>query len=510
MGQCVRSVFVAMALLAFGMSAAAQGPEQPATQSGVISCVSPAGGRQHCDADTSQGVVLLRNSGAAQCLLGRNWGYDQTGIWVSDGCGGDFVAGRNVQVPAGTEAKAEAPKNPLYIPNLGVKLVDTDYALMYVRLFTYVRYLNQLGLDPSYTDSFGKTKSVVQRQDFQIQKFFLPFSGWFLDKRMKYYLYVWSSNASQGDPAQVVGAGNISWQFNKAVTLGMGITSMPGVRSTEGQFPYWLGVDDRLTADEFMRPSYTTGLWLKGDLADGLKYMGMIANNMSTLGVSASQIDNDIATQTLMLVWMPTTKEYGYLSTFGDFDQHEKVATRFGGHWTHSREEKQTQPNTNGIENTQIRLTDGNVIFEPGLFGPGINIERVSYQMASFDFGVKYHGMSLEGEFYKRHLSNFVGPGVAALNLADIDDTGYQMQASAMVIPKHVQLYVGGSQIFGDRFGDASELRAGANWYLIKSRGIRVNGEWLHLNNCPVGYTAVPYPVGGNGNVFHANFEMNF
>src|SRR6185369_8473929 len=101
--------------------------------------------------------------------------------------------------------------------------------------------------------------------------------------------------------------------FIKQVTLGMGITSMPGVRSTEGQFPYWLGVDDRLITDEFMRPSYTTGIWLKGAWMDGLNYMAMIANNMSTLGVSASQIDNDIATQSLMIVWMPTTKEYGYI-----------------------------------------------------------------------------------------------------------------------------------------------------------------------------------------------------
>jgi hypothetical protein len=30
------------------------------------------------------------------------------------------------------------------------------------------------------------------------------------------------------------------------------------------------------------------------------------------------------------------------------------------------------------------------------------------------------------------------------------------------------------------------------------------------LHDCPVGYTAVPYPVGGNGNVFHVNLEMNF
>ena len=56
-----------------------------------------------------------------------------------------------------------------------------------------------------------------RRQDVQLQKFFAPFSGWFLTPKMRYYLYVWSSNASQGDPAQVVGAGNLTWTFNRLV-----------------------------------------------------------------------------------------------------------------------------------------------------------------------------------------------------------------------------------------------------------------------------------------------------
>ena len=76
-------------------------------------------------------------------------------------------------------------------------------------------------------------------------------------------------------------------------------------------------------------------------------------------------------------------------------------------------------------------------------------------------------------------------------------------------MPKTLQVYLSGSEILG-RYGDGSEVRAGFNWYVVKERGLRLNAEWIHLNNCPVGYTAVPYPVGGNGNVFHTNFEMNF
>src|SRR5262249_28162700 len=161
------------------------------------------------------------------------------------------------------------------------------------------------------------------------------------------------------------------------------------------QFPYWLGVDDRLTADEFFRGSYTDGVWLKGELATKLKYMAMLADNLSVLGVSAAQLDTKMDTQSLMLSWLPSTGEFGLYGTFGDFDHHQMVATRLGVHYTHSLEDLQEQPGTNAIENSQIRLTDGSVIFTPDLFGPGIDVETVDYQMMSLDGGVKYHGLSL-------------------------------------------------------------------------------------------------------------------
>jgi hypothetical protein len=318
---------------------------------------------------------------------------------------------------------------------------------------------------------------------------------------------VWSSNPSQGDPAQVVGAGNLSYTFNRFVTFGAGITSLPAVRSTEGQFPYWLGIDDRLTADEFFRGSYTDGVWFKGELSSTVKYMVMFANNLSILGVSATQLDDRFDTQSYSVVWLPSTGEFGLYDTFGDFDDHQTVATRLGAHYTHSLEDKQSQPGANAIENSQIRLTDGSIVFTPDLFGPGVAVNTVDYRMVSLDAGVKYRGLSLEAEYYRRWLTDFTGVNTGGI--ADVTDNGYQLQASAMVVPKTLQVYLSGSQIFG-RYGDASELRAGANWYFRHVRGLRVNGEWIHLNDCPVGYTAVPYPVGGNGHLFHLNLEMNF
>ena len=467
-------------------------------------CASQIGETTHCAADTSRGVVLARSSGTAACLLGKTWGYDDQGVWVSDGCVADFlVSGAGVAGPPPETTK----KAPRYIPNGGFLLVEEELGEVYVRLFSYARYLNQLGLDETYTDAFGKEHTVQRRQDAQLQKFFLPFSGWFLTPKFRYYLYVWSANTSQGDAAQVVGGGNISYVFNRYATFGAGITSLPSVRSTEGQFPYWLGVDDRLIADEFFRGSYTTGFWMKGEFATKFKYMAMIANNLSTLGVSASQLDNTFDTISLMLQWLPTTGEFGLYGTFGDFDYHEKLATRLALHFTHSLEDKQSQPGTTAIENSQIRLSDGSVIFTPDLFGPGIAVETVDYKMLSLDAGVKYRGLSVEGEFYTRWLGKYTGINVGGI--PDLTDTGYQLQASAMAIKDVLQVYVTSSQVFGD-YGNPSEFRVGQNFYFMKQRGLRLNAEFIDVHHSPVGYTAYPMPVGATGPIFHVNLEMNF
>ena len=77
--------------------------------------------------------------------------------------------------------------------------------------------------------------------------------------------------------------------------------------------------------------------------------------------------------------------------------------------------------------------------------------------MAAFDGGLKYHGLSLEGEYFLRWLDHFQGPGTAVL--APIFSHGYQLQASAMVLPKTLQAYLGGSTISG-KYGNPWDFRA--------------------------------------------------
>jgi len=62
-----------------------------------VTCVANSVERTYCVGDTSAGVLLIKSNGPAECLLGRTWGYDQRGVWVSDGCSGEFAFGGLVQ-----------------------------------------------------------------------------------------------------------------------------------------------------------------------------------------------------------------------------------------------------------------------------------------------------------------------------------------------------------------------------------------------------------------------------
>jgi len=300
--------------------------------------------------------------------------------------------------------------------------------------------------------------------------------------------------------------GNLNWVFGPELTVGAGILSLPTTRSTQGNFPNWLTVDHRTTADEFFRGSYSSGFFAYGG-THGFGYYGMLATNLSILGVDAGQLDSDFTTASVALWWMPTTGEFGPRQGFGDYEWHDDVATRIGGHFTFSPEDRQSQPGSEDIDNTQVRLSNGTIVFAPNALAPGVSVERVKYYMADFDTGVKWRGMALEGEYYLRWLNDFRATG--PLPTHRTFDHGFQLLASAMVLPETVQLYSMGAYIFGD-FGDSWEMTGGLNWWIFRRREVRLNVEYIYDHHSPIGYTAVPQIVGGNGSIFLTNLEMSF
>lgn len=394
-----------------------------------------------------------------------------------------------------------------YEPGKGLVLMRSDLGEVDLGLVSYLRYLNQEDLDKSYTDAFGRNKTLAPREDFQLAKVQITVRGWLFDPRFGYNAYAWTSQTAQGQGAQVVLAGNLNWTFSDALRVYFGIQSVPSTRSTNRTFPYWLRNDNRPIADEFFRGSYTQGIWADGKIAKGLEYRVMVANNLSALGVNAGQLDAKINTWSGALTWMPTTGEFGPINGFGDFENHQKVATLFSAHYTRSTETPQSQPNTESIENTQLRLSDGTLLFAVDAFNTPGRITEARYQMMALDAAVKYKGFSLEFEYYARWLDHFLVEGFVPVT--DLYDSGFQLQASAMLIPKKLMLYASGSKIFG-KYGDPYDVAVGINYYPFGRRDLRINVMGLYVNRSPVGYTAYPVPVGGDGFTLVTDFSLAF
>lgn len=394
-----------------------------------------------------------------------------------------------------------------FAPGKGFTVARTDYGELQLSLYTYLRYLNQSGLDNDYVDHFGNRQEIDKRQDFQVNKVFLYTKGWLFEPDFRYLFYVWSTNTALGSTSNNLVAGNLSYRFSDAFTLTGGVVGMPSTRSMMGQFPYWHRVDARLIADEFMRGSFTQGVAATGKITDELHYNLTLGNNLNNFGVSASKLDNDLETIGGALLWMPTTGEFGPRASIGDYEYHEQLATLFGLHATFSTEDKQSQPGTEDPENTQIRLSDGITVFTPDALAPGVTVDRLDYQLLALNAAMKYRGFYLEGEAYYRMLDSFDTQQPLAID--NIEDYGVQLKASTMLVPKTWQAYANSSKIFGE-YGDAWDAGVGLNWWPYRQRGLRFNSEAIYLNKSPVGYNSVPYPLGGNGWVFVTNAELAF
>ena len=391
--------------------------------------------------------------------------------------------------------------------DVGWVLVDTPDARLNLGLMTYARYLNQNDVDPTYVDSLGREIAIDKRNEVQLYKVSLQFKGWLFDPRFQYLIFAWTNNANQGEGGQTVIAGFLRYKFAKWLAVSAGIMPLPTTRSTNYSFPKWLRHDNRVMADEFYRGSYTSGIDVLGEITKGLNYRVMIGNNLSTLGVSSKQLDNKFDTVAGTIYWMPTTGEYGLAEGFGDYDYHQKIATYIGLNAGRSTETAQGQPSQDSFENSQIRMTDGTLLFSPDPFGTGGKVEQALWKMASIDIGAKYKGFSLEGQWFWRKVDHFHTLGFVPID--HLSDNGFALQASAMPIKNLLQVYATASKIWGQN-GNPTEFAAGVNVYPFKRREMHVNLEAIKTDRSPVGGYHMPIGVGDKGWVVLSDWILMF
>ncbi len=208
---------------------------------------------------------------------------------------------------------------------------------------------------------------------------------------------------------------------------------------------------------------------------------------------------------------MPTTKEFGPRGAYGDWEMHEKVATRFGVSATQSPEQRFTNNITDASGNTVLRLADSVNVFDIGALAPGVTVEHVDYRNLSLDAGVKYKGFFLQAEYYNRWLDGFAADG--PLPVSAIHDQGFQIQGAFYPVPKRLEVYTATSQIYGDKgagFSNSSEYLAGMNFYPTNTRNHRLNLQVIDVNRSAVSSSFGYYIGGQTGTTFSTAFSVFF
>jgi hypothetical protein len=477
--------------------------------SNTVTCQSTAEARVHCSADTSAGVVLNRATGPGVCLLGKTWGYDQSSVWVSDGCGGEFLIGSGAAAAAASQPQERqpTPRNDIwgeFDPGRGFLVGRTDGGELVLSAYALVRYVNQMAGDGKYSDHLGQGRTADGRQDIYPHRVLVWLKGWVGTPKLVYTLTFWTVNTTDQDAI----FGNLGYQFSPRFNVYAGINGNPGTRSLQGSHPFWLG-HDRVMADEFFRPFFASGVYVQGEALPGFWYNVMLGNSNSALGILATDLDRRF-TSGGSVWWMPTTREFGPRGAFGDWEQHERLATRFGMSTTQSREQRYSPPGEDS-RNTTLKLADSVNVFETGALAPGVTIELADYRVLSFDAGMKYRGFFLQTEIYHRWLDNFVADG--PLPVTSILDRGFYIQGSFYPVPRKLEVYGVTSQIFGDKdagFGHQDEYGGGFNFYPADTRNHRFNFQALHVDRSPVSSTFGYYTAGQKGTTISAAFSVFF
>lgn len=127
----------------------------------------------------------------------------------------------------------------------------------------------------SWTDNSGKTRPVLNRNAFDIERARLTFGGFAIDPRLTYFLQL----DGDTDGAHTVDFFDYwwAWKVSDDFRIQVGKRKVPASRQ-------WLlgarrtRLSDRPMADDFFRPDRTVGIFGLGKVGDSCHYQVMVGN----------------------------------------------------------------------------------------------------------------------------------------------------------------------------------------------------------------------------------------
>lgn len=363
------------------------------------------------------------------------------------------------------------------------------------------RYTGFAAAEKSWTDAAGNVLPLSNRNDFEIVRGRLIFSGNAIDPDLNYYL-----NLDYGtlvDDRVTVLLGSVSYRVSDALELFCGKGKVPGSREWLLSSMYSHS-PDRSLATTFFRPSITTGIWARGEPTETLQYHLLVGNGFNTVASGFRDLDTNFV-YSGNLAWEPWGR-FGPL--YSDLEYRDSPALRAGGSLTTSRQSG-TAADSQESEQTTIRLSDGTEINRLGALAPGVLVSDYSLMLANYDIGWKYRGVSISGEYYWRWLTDITGSGPIPEANRDFFDHGFYAQAGKFVIPGRVELLGRTSQIFGE-MGDGAEYALGFNCFPRQNENWRIGFDVTQVNRSPAQQIRTGYDAGASGVMFRMQIQTMF
>jgi hypothetical protein len=388
-----------------------------------------------------------------------------------------------------------------FTPGAGFDLIKTKFGSLNISFYGLFRYINQGPQGQTFLDHLGRVRDVNPGNNINWHRTFVWLTGFFYDPRFRYNVSLWSLPTTQ----QTLLFGNLQYRPYRWLGFGVGVAPNLTARSLQGSWPYWAG-SDRQMSEEFFRGGFSSGFWVMGEPVSRLTYTLSINNNISQLGVVQANDTRDMM-YSGSLRWQPTTGEFGPRNGFIDFEEHKELATQFGVSAARGRESRYA-PLGQPPNATQIKLSDGLNVFEFGALADFVTVNSLDYDEAALDAGAKYRGLSFQGEYYWRVLSNFTADG--PLPLSSIYDHGFMAEAGYMVIPRRLAIYGVSGYVWDDFDRQPWEAGGGANYYPSGTRAWRLNMHLLHIDQSPASSSFGYYLAGQTGTIFSLGVDFLF
>lgn len=361
------------------------------------------------------------------------------------------------------------------------------------------RYTGFAADEPSVQTPSGLTLITPNRNDFDINRGRLVFSGYAIDPLMEFYANV-DYNTVAEQQIQMLMAW-IKHPFSPAFSVAYGLGKVPGTWEWQETSRYTLGAE-RSMATTFFRPSMTAGIWIEGEPIEGVHYHALVGDGFNTFTLNASEVDTNLVYSAMM--WWEPLGDFG--AGFSDLECHTSPVIRLGHALTYSAQDSDPLGEP-GPEQTAIRLSDGIRVVQPGALAPGVTVNQFDLSLYAIHAGWKQNGYSVSGECFFRWLNDLQGTG--PLPRTSIYDHGYFLQAGCFPIPKTLELFGRGSAVVGP-YGNGSEIGGGLNWYVDHRRDWRLTADVARVNDSPAQQDRTGFVAGASGYLFRLQFWTFF